>query len=100
MATKDQLLEKVKEELGKWGWVQAGKYNTGYGGKGVHSDESVARKDYEAVIDEVKSLAEGKKANFRGAASLSGRDNNEWSILVEYWGSTSPSFNFHIRVTG
>jgi hypothetical protein len=68
--------------------------------EGTRSTETVTHAVFDDVLAELKSLyrATEKKGDFRKAASLSGRDNNEWSFLFEFWGAVAPSFDFHIRV--
>lgn len=103
MATKTEVLDALVRELGRW-QNNPGEYtfNTGYGGKGVHSEETCTKSALEEAAGEFKDAVKklGESYSVRVAASFSGREHNEWSVLVEKWGKVQPVFNFHMRVSG
>jgi hypothetical protein len=103
MASLEELVASVKKEIETWMPVASPRrYDTGYAGSGPRSDETVTKDIFEAAVIEIRTYVQGSvpKHSVRGAASLSGIDRNEWSILLEKWGAPSPAFDYHIIVSG
>jgi hypothetical protein len=105
MINKDQLLESVKAEFDKWhqncpSHIKYA-YNTGYGGQGTKSDETVSQADFDEAVKEFKQYVPLKLPGYsvRSAKSSSGEVYNEWSFLCEPINqSITKKFNYHIRV--
>lgn len=103
MANKDQVLEALKREWDNKLKHSIDRYNTGYEGRGVRSEETTTMRALEEAASEfkdyaLKSVAPGHSV--RVAASFSGTEHNEWSVLVEQNSPHQSIFNFHIRVSG
>lgn len=100
MARKDELVEKVKREIGVWSWYPSGTFNTGYEGRWARSRESVSRRDFEQAFQEIKAFVEasGYQCSLQRALPERGARHDEWSIVLELGEASSPAFSFHVRV--
>ena len=108
MASKEQLKENRLKQLENWhlrcpAHLLSRAYNTGYGGQGTKSEETVTKADFDAVAIEFKDYIKKNIPGYGGrdAKSFSGTAHNEWSYLAEPFGDASKKkFNYHIRISG
>ena len=102
MASKSEVHDALKTQLENWQKDKGvGRYDTGYGGRYVRSEETVSMSDLEDAARDFKSDVTstlGPLYSVRVAKSLSGGEHNEWSVLIEKAGAIQSLFNFHIRV--
>ena len=108
MASKEELEGNLLKQLEDWhlrcpAYLQNRPYNTGYGGQGNKSEETVTEADYKEVAETFKTYIKKNIPGYAGrdAKSLSGTAHNEWSYLCEPFGDAlKKKFNYHIRLSG
>ena len=102
MACRKEILEALKEAFERWqSDRRVGGYTTGFGDRHTPSEETATMGDFEGAASEFGSEVTSKLGPaylVRIARSSSGADHNEWSILIERFGDSRPSLNFHMRI--